>query len=140
MRIMMTMTTTTRVFYIILTTTTLSHNIAKAVLPPGYEDEMWCPPGYCKRAVNKPNGWVGPVSEMYECYDSKSDVVVEGLWTGSLSKVEAPGHWGVVESEGDCVGEVKKENSDDSPAAVITLKKRYVALLLAAQLLLFVLL
>jgi len=140
MRIMMTMTTTTRLFYIILTTTTLSHNIAKAVLAPGYEDKMWCPPASCKRAVNKPNNWVGPVSEMYECYDPRSDVVLEGLWTGSLSNVEAPGHWGVVESEGDCVGENTKKNYEYSPAAVITLKKRYVALLLAAQSVLFVLL
>lgn len=62
---------------------------ASAALPPGYEDVMHCPPGYCSKYVN-PQGMVGPTSAFNKCYDPTTGDMVDGVWTGSLSDVVAP--------------------------------------------------
>ena len=38
-----------------------------AVLPPGYEDELYCPPKYCLVAKEMPRGFAGPKRMFWEC-------------------------------------------------------------------------
>lgn len=64
-----------------------------AVLPPGYEDVMWCPEGYCRRAVNPGEGFAGPARAFNECYDPSTNTVVDEVWTGELSETVAPEGW-----------------------------------------------
>jgi hypothetical protein len=40
-------------------------------LPPGYEDELYCPYQYCVRRLSMPKGWVGPARANHECYNKK---------------------------------------------------------------------
>eukprot|EP00941_MAST-03F_sp_MAST-3F-sp1_P003827 g3827.t1 len=40
---------------------------ASALLPPGYEDKLFCERTYCKRKVSHKKGWVGPASAAWEC-------------------------------------------------------------------------
>ena len=44
---------------------------ANAVLPPGYEDDMWCPPDNC-RFYTDPYGFVGAESSFNRCKDLTS--------------------------------------------------------------------
>ena len=62
------------------------------VLPPGYEDTVYCPPSTCKFYTN-PQGLVGPLSSFNKCLDPSSGQVTEGVWTGSLTNVTAPEGW-----------------------------------------------
>merc|ERR1719329_1984807 len=39
---------------------------AGAALPPGYEDELFCPEGFCMRRKEQPEGWVGPRAAFWE--------------------------------------------------------------------------
>lgn len=40
----------------------------QAALPPGYEDEVYCPSGYClRRKSNMPPGFTGPRTSFVEC-------------------------------------------------------------------------
>eukprot|EP00746_Dinoflagellata_sp_MGD_P011518 gnl/MRDRNA2_/MRDRNA2_124187_c0_seq1.p1 gnl/MRDRNA2_/MRDRNA2_124187_c0~~gnl/MRDRNA2_/MRDRNA2_124187_c0_seq1.p1 ORF type:complete len:267 (+),score=56.37 gnl/MRDRNA2_/MRDRNA2_124187_c0_seq1:107-907(+) len=39
----------------------------QAALPPGYEDEIYCPSGYCLRQKSMPPGWTGPRTSFVEC-------------------------------------------------------------------------
>eukprot|EP00928_Gymnodinium_smaydae_P019649 TRINITY_DN17546_c0_g1_i1.p1 TRINITY_DN17546_c0_g1~~TRINITY_DN17546_c0_g1_i1.p1 ORF type:complete len:258 (+),score=47.96 TRINITY_DN17546_c0_g1_i1:54-776(+) len=41
--------------------------VAHAALPPGYEDVLFCPKGYCRRPKETPRGFVGPASAFHEC-------------------------------------------------------------------------
>ena len=72
---------------------------ASAALPPGYEDVMHCPPGYCRKYVN-PQGMVGPTSGFNKCYNPTTDDMVDGVWTGELTDVVAPEGW--VANPEDC--------------------------------------
>jgi len=72
-----------------------SIQLVSAALPPGYEDVMWCPPDCCRRPVNPRPDLVGSVSLFNECYCPESDEVVDGVWTGCLSDVQAPEGWTV---------------------------------------------
>ena len=71
-----------------------------AALPPGYEDVMWCPEGYCRRAVNPGDGFVGPARAFNECYSPSTDSVVDEVWTGELSETVAPEGW--IENPASC--------------------------------------
>ena len=44
-----------------------------AALPPGFDEELYCPPGSCLRDKEQPAGWVGPKSSFHECYDEASE-------------------------------------------------------------------
>lgn len=67
---------------------------SNAVLPPGYEDDIWCPPEDCKIYKNHHEyGYAGPTSAFYYCYDSASGNVTDGVWTGSLTDVKPPAGW-----------------------------------------------
>merc|ERR1719330_239210 len=44
---------------------------AGAALPPGYEDELYCPEGHCLRPrQNMPMGFTGPRASFHECVPS----------------------------------------------------------------------
>eukprot|EP01063_Lacrimia_lanifica_P007123 TRINITY_DN14503_c0_g2_i1.p2 TRINITY_DN14503_c0_g2~~TRINITY_DN14503_c0_g2_i1.p2 ORF type:complete len:503 (+),score=140.78 TRINITY_DN14503_c0_g2_i1:70-1578(+) len=45
------------------------------VLPPGYEDELYCAKGACLRPRATPPGYVGPRSAFWECFNGKSGAV-----------------------------------------------------------------
>eukprot|EP00392_Amoebophrya_sp_AT5.2_P016703 g16999.t1 len=60
--------------------------IVRSVLPPGYEDDLFCAPGFVKvqKHFHPPRepGWAGPVSANYECFNrelkSRTSVVTWG--------------------------------------------------------------
>jgi hypothetical protein len=64
----------------------------KAVLGPGYEDVMYCPPGNCEIYLN-PFGYAGPASLFNKCYDPETGTITNAVWTGSLTNVTAPDGW-----------------------------------------------
>ena len=72
--------------------------VSFSALPPGYEDEAWCPAGSCLRDVRLPVGTIGPHSQMVECYDPLADIVTDELWTGALTDTQAPADWVMVAS------------------------------------------
>jgi len=101
----------------IMAVSALTSSNAVAVLPPGYEDYMWCPPGDCKIYTNHYEyGFAGPTSAFYYCYDSLTGNVTDGVWTGSLTDVKPPAGW---EEPEICSKEVYSEcdyNKDCVPA------------------------
>jgi hypothetical protein len=87
-----------------------SLSAANAVLPPGYEDEMYCPPDDCKFYTN-PFGYVGAESSFYFCYSNSTGNVTDGVWTGNLTNVTAPEGW---EEPEECTKEEYSECDYDS--------------------------
>lgn len=86
---------------------------AYAVLPPGYEDIMYCPPDYCDRYISHGNSrFVGPASSFHECYNPETGDVVDEVWTGSLSDVVAPEGW--VESPPVCEPQQGQSSAGES--------------------------
>lgn len=63
----------------------------RAALPPGYEDVMWCPEGYCDRLIDRLIA--GPARIFHECYDPAARSVVDEVWTGEKSDTVAPADW-----------------------------------------------
>ena len=61
---------------------------ASAALPPGFEDEIYCPPEFCLRDRPENEGMAGPMSMFYECFNP------------TTSKVEAIQTWGSNEGDG----------------------------------------
>ena len=53
----------------------------EAALPPGYDEELWCPNDTCLRPRAQPQGWVGPRSSFNEC-------------AGSSGETHRPREWG----------------------------------------------
>jgi len=91
---------------------------ANAILPPGYEDVMWCPEGYCRRKVNPGDGFSGPQRAFNECYNPSTDSVVDEVWTGELSETVAPEGW--IENPASCVtdetsNKTSVETLDETP-------------------------
>jgi len=41
--------------------------LAHAALPPGFEEELFCPPDACLRRRTRLPGWSGPRSDFHEC-------------------------------------------------------------------------
>ncbi|KAK1746762.1 hypothetical protein QTG54_002106 [Skeletonema marinoi] len=74
-----------------------SSGVARALLPPGYEDNMHCPPGSCSLFIN---GIVGPKHSIYKCYDETTDQTTDAVWTGFRTQVEAPEGW--IEDPEEC--------------------------------------
>ncbi|KAL7498771.1 hypothetical protein ACHAWT_008781 [Skeletonema menzelii] len=70
----------------------LSVGISNAALPPGYEDQIYCPPGNCEIYTN-PFGYVGAASSFSKCYDPETNVMSEGVWTGTETDVTTPDGW-----------------------------------------------
>jgi len=86
--------------------------VADAALPPGYEDNMWCPEGYCDMPVTtNPTGFVGPSSAFHECYDSSTNTTVDEVWTGSLSDTVVPEGW--IEFPDECPEEYHNGTNEE---------------------------
>ena len=62
---------------------------ASAALPPGYEDQIWCPKNTCEIYTN-PYGIAGADSSLYFCYHPSTGKTRQGIWTGSLTKTIPP--------------------------------------------------
>ena len=60
-----------------------------AALPPGYEDELYCPVDMCLAPVHQPRGWSGPRTLFFKC------VSVVPLAESS----EKPIGWGILKGE-----------------------------------------
>mmetsp|Transcript_18246 Transcript_18246/g.37443 ORF Transcript_18246/g.37443 Transcript_18246/m.37443 type:complete len:863 (-) Transcript_18246:250-2838(-) len=94
--------------------------LTRAVLPPGYEDHIFCPPpslnstdadalsssSVCQIYSN-PFGLVGPLSTFYKCYDPSSGAITNGIWTGALTDVTAPDEY--VKDPPSCDADVYSE-------------------------------
>ena len=63
------------------------------VLPPGYEDEMWCPLNFCKEYVPHSNGMVGPRSMFWKCVDPQNNQQINAIWTGTKRPNVVPANW-----------------------------------------------
>lgn len=63
--------------------------VARAALPPGYEDQIWCPPDNCEVYTN-PYGFRGAASSFIKCYNPEDDETTDGVWTGSHTDTTAP--------------------------------------------------
>ena len=72
--------------------------LTKAALPPGYEDDAWCPAGWCLKDVDVPEGFVGPSSAYVECYNPTNGETCEEVWTGEATNTVAPEGW-IIASE-----------------------------------------
>eukprot|EP00573_Skeletonema_grethae_P000480 CAMPEP_0201687690 /NCGR_PEP_ID=MMETSP0578-20130828/1638_1 /ASSEMBLY_ACC=CAM_ASM_000663 /TAXON_ID=267565 /ORGANISM="Skeletonema grethea, Strain CCMP 1804" /LENGTH=253 /DNA_ID=CAMNT_0048171861 /DNA_START=80 /DNA_END=841 /DNA_ORIENTATION=- len=79
-----------------------SIGLASAVLGPGYEDYLNCPPGNCEIYIN-PFGYTGPVSMYNKCFDTTTSTFSNGVWTGDLTNVTAPE--GYVQDPPKCTAE-----------------------------------
>ena len=58
-------------------------SVALAALPPGYDEELWCPAGSCLRMKEMPPGWTGPSAAFHECFAEGS------------GETRQPQEWGV---------------------------------------------
>ena len=58
--------------------------VVDASLPPGYDEELWCPPSYCLRAKEQPSGWAGPRSSFNECVAAGGDTQHPVAWGEKL--------------------------------------------------------
>ena len=67
--------------------------LASAAVPPGYQDVMHCPPGYCRRYYNPQNLCYLRCGQPKKCYDPTTGDMVNAVWTGSLTDVVAPEGW-----------------------------------------------
>ena len=75
--------------------------LAAGALPPGYEDEAWCPPDHCIRATPQPEGFAGPQSMFWECAHIETGEAAAAFWTGArVNAVPRPG-WIKVKSSLD---------------------------------------
>lgn len=96
---------------------------ASATLPPGYEDQIWCPKNTCEIYAN-PYGWDGaPDSSFYFCYNPSSGKTRKGIWTGSLTKTVPPANaikpamctskqYTQCEIDDDCTLEISPDNAE----------------------------
>lgn len=89
---------------------TLLIGVANAALPPGYEDQMYCPPGNCQLYIHK-KGFSGPRSAFNKCYDKTTGIITEGVWTGSKVDTVPPNDY--IQPE-KCF-ESERESSSVSP-------------------------
>jgi len=48
--------------------------VVSAALPPGHEDELFCPASYCRRPKEMPPGFSGPASVFWECIRKSSSL------------------------------------------------------------------
>lgn len=101
----------------ILLSTALAVSLAvcNAVLPPGYEDEMWCPSEDCKVYSNPFGLSSGPSSSFYYCFNNSTGNVTDGVWTGNFTNVTAPEDW---EEPEECTSEEYSECEYDEDCIV----------------------
>mmetsp|Transcript_17132 Transcript_17132/g.27786 ORF Transcript_17132/g.27786 Transcript_17132/m.27786 type:complete len:149 (+) Transcript_17132:34-480(+) len=97
----------------------LGADSVNAALPPGYEDEMWCPPGFCDRRIRHVGGFVGPASSFHECFHRETGQVVEAVWTGNLTNVAAPEDWISGPDLVPCGADTTTAETETTPEAAI---------------------
>ena len=87
------------------------------MLPPGYEDEAWCPPDHCLRAKPREPGIVeGGSSSFFECAHIVTGEAARAFWTGALGNaVPLPG---LVKVESFLDASFKRVECDTSAGAV----------------------
>lgn len=90
--------------------------IVNAVLPPGHEDDIWCPEGTCQIYTN-PYQTVGGSSSYTFCYDPDTETKTDGVWTGSLTNITSPEDY--VENPRDCTAVEYSECDTDDDCAFI---------------------
>ena len=91
--------------------------LVAGALPPGYEDEAWCPPDHCIRATPQESGFLGPRSMFVECAHIETGEAAAAFWTGArVNAVPLPG-WVKVKSFLD---ESFKSVECDTPTAAST--------------------
>lgn len=56
--------------------------LASAALPPGYEEELYCPAHMCLKQMEQRPGWSGPRADFRECCDE------------AMGKTRRPHSWG----------------------------------------------
>lgn len=59
-----------------------------AALPPGYDEELYCPPGHCLRPRKREPGFAGGRTSFNECLDLREST------DGSGQKTQKPAAWG----------------------------------------------
>eukprot|EP01065_Artemidia_motanka_P018669 TRINITY_DN22004_c0_g1_i1.p2 TRINITY_DN22004_c0_g1~~TRINITY_DN22004_c0_g1_i1.p2 ORF type:complete len:169 (+),score=43.68 TRINITY_DN22004_c0_g1_i1:54-560(+) len=61
-----------------------------AALPPGFDEELWCPPGACLRRREVPPGMVGPRTMYWECYGDEGTSMAQpwGVKVGKDKRAE----------------------------------------------------
>jgi len=70
-----------------------SSGVARAALPPGYDDYMHCPRGSCSLFIDYPNGFGGPKRAFYTCYAGTTNKVTAAVWTGGKTHIKVPNGW-----------------------------------------------
>jgi len=78
--------------------------------------QIYCPPGNCEVYTN-PYGYVGAQSSFYKCYNPSTDVMTDGVWTGSLTNVTAPDDY--IEPESCTAAEYSECDTDDDCSLAI---------------------
>ena len=111
---------------------------ANAALPPGYEDQIYCPSDTCEIYTNRElamsvsclciakygslflylfvllttaYGFAGAASSFNKCYNPATGETTEGVWTGSLTNVTSPE--GYIEPEMCTEAEYTQCDTDD---------------------------
>ena len=87
-----------------------------AVLPPGYEEELYCPADACLKPRKQPPGFAGPRTAFFGCCHSSDGVVTEphawGVKVGVEVKEELINNgWHLKECETPntmCMGETER--------------------------------
>lgn len=79
-----------------------------AVLPSGFEDVAWCPPGSCLRPNEIEPGHTGAKSSFVECYNSATGQTTNEIWTGSKSPVTVPDGWTKAEFCGEQTSQLEE--------------------------------
>ena len=98
-------------FAIIATLSLIVHNFS-AALPPGYEDQIYCPPDNCEVYIN-PIDDLGAASSFNKRYNPSTGETTDGVWTGSLTNANVTAPEGWIEPE-HCTAEEYSECSTDS--------------------------
>ena len=56
---------------------------SRAMLPPGYEDEIYCPVGMCLERAHHDRGWSGPMTMYKNCVNISDQTTMKPRGWGS---------------------------------------------------------
>ena len=91
--------------------------VVHGVLPPGYEDELYCPSDMCLKSKAQPPGWCGPRSDFNECCNEANGSTAHPHSWGFKIPEEVKGEliesgWHMLE----CVGQTGMCGAKSKPA------------------------
>jgi len=66
---------------------------ADALLPEGWEDVAWCPPGACLQPLGVDPRHTGAKSSFVQCFDPSTEKTSNEIWTGTKSPTKPPAGW-----------------------------------------------